>query len=359
MLDLLRRPLQVGLLVCALAVAGFYAYQNVAMEFYYSWPYATMGAKVLASCDLESTPVEDGILRRGLTDGSVLVEDYRVLLEHEGTMRESVLHGVFDPSPRRIDETIFNSRALGSVSADLDGVWIDEGLARSLGVGLSDEIRLIQRITGSELSSKVIAIVPAYAPTRGIVAPSCFAAAMIPCSLSVYESDEEALSDFVAKAESAGVAVAVRTREDACQTARLMAREFLPFARSDALQIAAMFLSSGSSYLFFSAAIRRQTKRFFEPLMLSGLRPRKITAIVAAELGIAAVPISALAGLAAVAGLESSYGLPVSIMLFLSTAALLMGGFLVGGACATLARSLAGRACCSSASVAKFKRRSK
>jgi hypothetical protein len=138
LLDMLRRPLLAGLLVCALAVVGFYAYQNVAVEFYYSWPYATMGANTFASCDLEDATTEDASFKLEPTSKDVFVIDYRVLVEHNGVMSETVIHGVSVPSPEKIEDTIFNSQALGNDSANLSGVWIDEGLAGVLGVGLSD-----------------------------------------------------------------------------------------------------------------------------------------------------------------------------------------------------------------------------
>jgi hypothetical protein len=325
------------LLIFALTVVGFYAYQNAAMEFYYSWPYATMGAEALASCDLESAPIEDGSFHTELTSEDVCVEDYRVLVEYEGIMKETVLHGVSVPAPEKINETIFNSRALGDVPANLDGVWIDEKLARELGVRVSNEVRLIQRSGKVELSAKVTAIVPTYAPTQGVVTASAFVAAMAPYSFSVYKTDGAAISNFEEKAESAGITVSMQTREDACQSAKLMAQKFLPFARNDTLQIAAVFLSAGVFFVFFSMVIRRQKKRFFQPLISMGLRLRGIISVVTMELSIAAVPISALAGFAAVVGLKLSYGFPISFMLFLSTTALLLGGVLIGGLCVLLA----------------------
>jgi len=337
LLDLLRRPLLVGLLCCVLTVVGFYAYQNVAMEFYYSWPYATMGAKALASYDLESDSVEDEDLHPEQINANTFVEDYHVLVEHEGVMIESVLHGVSDPAPDKIDETIFNARALGCDSLDLDGVWIDETLARELGVGLLDEIHLIQRLTGVELSANVTAIVPTYAPTQGIVVRNDLVKAMTPFSLNVYETDREGSLDFELLVEDAEVAVVVQTREDACLSAKLMAQEFLPFARDDVLQIAGVCLSAGAFFIFFSMVTRRQTKRFFRPLANMGLHLRGITTVVAMELGMVAVPISAFAALASIVGLKLSYGLPISLMLFFSTTALLLGGVLFGGVCVVLA----------------------
>lgn len=325
-----RRPLPIGLLLCSLSIVGFYSYQSVAVEFYYSWPYATMEASALVSYNLENSSNENHNLTPEEANGNVFVENYRILIEHNGNMKELTLHGVSDFSSKMLDATVFNTQALGNAPIDPNGVWIDEKTARDLGIKPSEEIRLIQRLSETETQVKVTAIVASYAPTQGVVASNNLAAGMIPYSFDIYASSKESLSALTEKAESINAIASLQVKEDACQMARLAARELLPFMQSDAFQVAALFLSSGVFFIFAAMTVRHQTDQFFLPLMTMGLLPRKAIELATAELGIIAIAANSFAGFAAIAGLKLAYGFPPSVTLFLATTALLLIGAFIG-----------------------------
>lgn len=342
--DVLLHPWMLVLVIVALVLVGFYAYQNIAVEFYYSWPYATMKADYLATANVEVQALQDSDVIDGLPSGAVCVKDYRVLAEHNGIMSEAMLHAVPAEQEYQLNQTIFNTEALQVTGIPAGGVWLDEALARRLKVSAGDKIMIVQRTTGAECSLQVEAVVPTYAPTQGILVldrdlQAAFLAAgssneseerLRLSAVSLYGDDAVQLDVCLHALVGDDVAVGMQSRDEASQTARQLARRFLPFARDDLLQLAAAVLSMGIWWLYGAMTLRRQRMRFFVPMNLMGLRRSSAAAIVAAELGILAAVLCVLAGGGAVALLHGVYGLPVSAMLVVSTAGLLFGGAAVG-----------------------------
>ena len=133
--DVIRRPLMVALVIASLSIAGFYAYQNVVLEFYYSWPYAQMGADVFVSANIEEADDAGGDLFQKLEDSGALVTDYRVVIEHEGVAEDIVLHAIAGRSLPFADATVFNYESMHSDLTE-GSVWVDSaccGAARILG----------------------------------------------------------------------------------------------------------------------------------------------------------------------------------------------------------------------------------
>ncbi len=232
--DVARRPLMAALVVASLSIAGFYVYQNVALEFYYSWPYAQMGADAFVSADIEEIADVEGGLDRKLEESGVLIVDYRVMVEHEGIAEDVVLHVVPDEAWSSADATIFNHIPMKSALTK-GSVWVDDYLASRLGIHVSDEIHVAQRVSDTDMVLKVMAIVPFFAPTNGIVIAGMQCEDMRPYLVSVYAKSEQSALRAAEQLEALGAPVSLQRREDACQSAMILAQEFLPFANSDAL----------------------------------------------------------------------------------------------------------------------------
>lgn len=335
--DVVRMVAPLAIQACALAAIGFYAYQNVALEHYYSLPFATMDAQAIVVYDLEESPFcgQDWKYK-----AESQVWEYRVFVESGGVMEETKAHGIADPSPDSMEATVFNSRAIGSTPLENNEVLVDEATARELGVSEKETINVIQRSTGMERTVVVSAIIPTYDATRGVVGNKALFTGMEPHELQVYTSDINSRRN----AEEG----AFRTREDACEFSKMLAHSFLPFASSDALHFAAAMLSCTVSFLFFSIAAFRQRRRFFAPLSLIGMNHRDRMLIQLAAMACVIAPTVAISSISAIAALEFAYSIPLSVMLFLSTAALLGFGALLGGFSALFVpelyeRSLSGR----------------
>lgn len=259
--DVIRQPLMVALVIASLSIAGFYAYQNVVLEFYYSWPYAQMGADVFVSANIEEADDAGGGLFQKLEDSGALVADYRVVIEHEGVAEDIVLHAIAGRSLLSADATVFNYESMHSHLTE-GSVWVDDGLASRLGVSVSDEIHVVQRVSGVDAVLQVTAIVPSFAPTNGIVAAGIQDGSMKPFSISIYAENDRLILPAVEQLESLGVPTSLQYREDACQSAMILAQELLPFASSDALQIAAAVFAFVSFLIFSVVTARRQFARF-------------------------------------------------------------------------------------------------
>lgn len=323
--DVIRRPLVVALVIASLSIAGFYAYQNVVLEFYYSWPYAQMGADVFVSANIEEADDVGGDLFQKLEDSGALVTDYRVVIEHEGVAEDIVLHAIAGRSLPFADATVFNYESMHSDLTE-GSVWVDDGLASRLGVNVSDEIHVVQRVSGVDAVLQVTAIVPSFAPTNGIVVAGIQDGSMKPFSISIYAENDRLILPAVEQLESLGVPTSLQYREDAYQSAMILAQELLPFASSDALQIAAVVFAFVSFLIFSVVTARRQFARFFDLLVLMGARVRTVVAIVAIELFAIAMVAAAVSGVVAVVALDCICGIPVTGMFVLSTIALLALG---------------------------------
>lgn len=323
--DVIRRPLMTALVVVSLSIAGFYAYQNVALEFYYSWPYAQMGADVFVSADIEEIAEMGGGLDQKLEESGALVADYRVIIEHEGIAEDVVLHAIPGESWLSADATIFNYASMQSALTK-GSVWVDDGLASRLGINVSGEIHVVQRVSDTDMVLQVTAIVPSFAPTNGIVVAGMQCEGMKPCLVSVYTEDDQSAMQVAEQLEALGAPVSLQHREDACLSATILAQEFLPFASSDALQIASVVFAFVSFLIFSTVTTRRQLARFFNLLILMGARARVVIATMAVELYATAAMFSVVSGVAAVVALECICGIPISAMLVLSTIALLALG---------------------------------
>lgn len=305
---------------CALATIGFYAYQNVALEHYYSLPFATMDAQAIMVYDLAESPSYD-LVRKHKEESRVW--GYRVFVESGGAMEEAKAHGIADPSPSSMDATVFNSRAIGETSLGNNEVLVDEATAKDLGISEKDTINIVQRSTETEKTVVVSAIIPTYDATRGVVGNKTLFTGMEPYELQVYTSDINNNKDA-----NEGT---FQAREDAYEFSKMLAHSFLPFASSDALHFAAAILSCAVSFLFFSIAAFRQRKRFFVPLSFIGMNPRDRMLIQLAAMMCILAPTIAISSISAIAILEFAYSIPLSFMLLLSTAALLGSGALLGG----------------------------
>ncbi len=334
--DLLKRPFLNLILLTVLSLIGFYAYLNVVLDFYYSWPYATMEAKTLARIDLAFMTDGDEVLSlpEEISEHTY-IKEYYVTLEHDGIISDALLRGASRNESAALQDTVFNAQALRNEPANLEGAWVDENLARNLSLNVGDTVVIEQAFSHTETTARISALIPAYADTQGILVKDNQASGMIPSSIDIYDVSERTLEDFLSVGgglESGLEAEAVLySKEEACYSAKLLAQQYLPFTQGDTLQVFSVVLSATAFLMYFSIVARRQYTQFFYQLTLVGLRRQYAVRTLMIELVIAAIFFSGVSAVISVQGLHAAYAIPWSFLFYLSTASLVFLGALVGG----------------------------
>ena len=275
-----RRPLVLLLAAAAAGIGAFLIQEMRITEFYYSHPYATMGAEVIidqpvglaTSADVRTVSPEE-VLAVEHDAAAVVCE---MLVGTDRKLIATYVYGIEELTVERLDFTQFNSKCMGLTDIDTDSVLIDEETARRLRLRIGDSIRFIQRLQGIEFWATITGIYPTYGSVSGIVLDAEMLKDSDPTRIYLYTS-EIVVEDLVARASSAdGFAVNIlqgaEDKRHAVQAEEMHVRSFFPAKGSLLLTGAGCLLPFALGYIYAAGRLGRERKGVLEPLEALGSR---------------------------------------------------------------------------------------